>query len=99
MRMQTFFIALIIIWTFGFTNVTEVQAEDRTSTLLAALSKNGINVQEQTDYSNLANKLHSMKIDVLEPHDGSYPPRLRVLRMQFDDSGHARSVGEPLRPV
>ena len=68
MRMQTFFIALIIIWTFGFTNVTEVQAEDRTSTLLAALSKNGINVQEQTDYSNLANKLHSMKIDVLEPH-------------------------------
>ena len=68
MRMQTIFVALILIFTFGFTNVTEVQAEDRTSSLLATLSKNGINVPEQADYSNLVKKLHSMKIDVSETH-------------------------------
>lgn len=65
---QKLFVALVLICPFGFISVTEVQAEDRTSTLLAALRKNGINVPEQTDYSNLVKKLHSMKIDVSEPH-------------------------------
>lgn len=64
---QVLSIALILSCTFGFTNVTEVQAEDEASTLLVALRKNGIIVSEQTNYSKLIEKLQSMQMEVSEP--------------------------------
>jgi hypothetical protein len=78
------FVTLILICTFGFTNVTEVQAEDEAYTLIVALRKNGINVPEQTNYSKLVEKLQSVQIDVSEPHRESV--------IKYLDSGEASDL-------
>lgn len=78
------FVALILICTFGFINLTEVQAEDEASTLIVALRKNGINVPEQTNYSKLVEKLQSVQIDVSEPHRESV--------IKYLDSGEASDL-------
>jgi len=81
---QNLFVAIIIVWTFALSNVTEVQAEDEASTLIFALRKNGINVPDKLDYSKLVQKIQSMQIDV--------PVSYRENVAKYLDSGKASQL-------
>lgn len=81
---QNLFVAIIIVWTFALSNVTEVQAEDEASTLIFALRKNGINVPDKLDYSKLVQKIQSMQIDV--------PVSYRENAAKYLDSGKASQL-------
>jgi len=63
-NIQRLFVAIILIWTSAISNVTKVQAEDMASALIFELRKNGLNVPDQLNYSQIVQKLQSMQIDV-----------------------------------
>jgi hypothetical protein len=78
---QRLFVAIILIWTFVFSDVTGVQAENEASTLILELRKNEINVPDKLDYSQILQKLQLMQIDV--------PVSYKESVMKYLDAGKA----------
>lgn len=79
---QELSVTIILMWALVLlSSVTEVQAEGDVSTLIAALSKNGISVPDHIDYDELVMKLQSLQIDV----SLSYKDRV----MKYLDAGKA----------